>query len=116
MAAYLIGSRWGKNRLCVNISPNKTWEGFAGGFSASLLASVLLALLIDIPPMPFLYVGVICGFAGQLGDLAESVIKRESWVKDSGGLIPGHGGVLDRFDSTLINGLLVYILFGVILR
>ncbi len=116
VAAYLIGSRWGKNLLCVNISPNKTWEGFVGGFSASLLASVLLALLMEIPPMPFLYVGGICGFAGQLGDLAESVIKRESWVKDSGGLIPGHGGVLDRFDSTLINGLLVYILFGVILR
>lgn len=116
VAAYLIGSRWGRNLLCVNVSPNKTWEGFIGGFSAALLSGVLLAFILEIPPIPFLYVGIICGFAGQLGDLAESVIKRESWVKDSGSLIPGHGGVLDRFDSTLINGLLVYVLFGVILR
>ncbi len=116
VAAYLIGSRWGRTLLCVNVSPNKTWEGFFGGFSAALLASVLLAFILEIPPIPFVYVGIICGFAGQLGDLAESVIKRESWVKDSGALIPGHGGVLDRFDSTLINGLLVYVLFGVILR
>lgn len=116
VAAYLIGSKWGRNPLCHNISPNKTWEGFIGGFSASILASVLLAFVLEIPPVPFLFVGFICGFAGQLGDLAESVIKRESLVKDSGSVIPGHGGVLDRFDSTLINGLLIYILFGVILR
>jgi phosphatidate cytidylyltransferase len=116
VAAYLIGSKWGRNLLCENISPNKTWEGFLGGFSAALLASVAFAFILEIPPLPFLFVGIICGIAGQLGDLAESVIKRETWVKDSGSLIPGHGGVLDRFDSTLINGLLVYILFGVILR
>ncbi|MDI9369706.1 MAG: phosphatidate cytidylyltransferase [Synergistaceae bacterium] len=116
VAAYLIGSKWGHTPLCENISPNKTWEGFIGGFSAAILASVLLAFVLEIPPVPFLFVGLICGFAGQLGDLAESVIKRESWVKDSGNIIPGHGGVLDRFDSVLINGLLIYTLFGVILR
>ena len=68
-----------------------------------------------MPPFPFLYIGIICGFAGQLGDLGESLIKREVEVKDSGRLIPGHGGVLDRFDSILINGTLTFFLFGVIL-
>lgn len=116
VAAYLIGSKWGRTRMCENISPKKTWEGFSGGLSASILAGALTAYILESPPLPFLYVGLICGVAGQIGDLGESVIKRETGVKDSGRIIPGHGGVLDRFDSTLISGLLVYVLFGVILR
>ena len=116
VAAYLIGSRWGRIRLCENVSPKKTWEGFIGGLSASVLAGVSVAYILETQPMPFIYVGLICGIAGQIGDLAESVIKRETGVKDSGKLIPGHGGILDRFDSVLVSGLLVYVIFGVILR
>ena len=116
VAAFLIGSRWGRTPLCENVSPKKTWEGFVGGLSGAILAGVSSAYFLAMPPMPFLCIGVICGIAGQLGDLAESVIKRETGVKDSGKLIPGHGGVLDRFDSVLVSSLLVYVLFGVILR
>ena len=116
VAAYLIGSLWGKTPLCENVSPKKTWEGFLGGIAGALLASAAVAYILETSPLPFLSIGLICGVAGQLGDLAESVIKRETGVKDSGKIIPGHGGILDRFDSVLINGLLVYVLFGVILR
>jgi len=116
VAAYLIGSRWGRIRLCENVSPKKTWEGFIGGLSAAVLAGVSVAYILETPPLPFIYVGLICGIAGQIGDLAESVIKRETGVKDSGRIIPGHGGILDRFDSVLVSGLLVYVIFGVILR
>lgn len=116
VAAYLIGSRWGKIKLCENVSPKKTWEGFLGGLAGALLSAVSVAYVLGSPPLPFLYVGLICGVAGQVGDLAESVIKRETGVKDSGRIIPGHGGVLDRFDSVLISGLLIYVIFGVILR
>ncbi len=116
VAAYLVGSKWGRKKLCENISPNKTWEGFLGGLSASLLAGVGLAYYLAADPLPFIYIGLICGIAGQIGDLGESVIKRETGVKDSGRLIPGHGGALDRFDGILASGLLVYVLFGVILR
>ena len=115
VAAYLVGSQWGKNKFCEAVSPKKTWEGFGGGVGGSILASVLIAYYSAMPPFPFLYIGIICGFAGQLGDLGESLIKREVEVKDSGRLIPGHGGVLDRFDSILINGTLTFFLFGVIL-
>ncbi len=116
VAAYLVGSKWGRTKLCENISPNKTWEGFLGGMSAALLAGVGFAYVLGATPFPFLFVGLICGIGGQIGDLGESVIKRETGVKDSGRIIPGHGGALDRFDSILVNGLLVYVLFGVILR
>ncbi|MGI6784462.1 MAG: phosphatidate cytidylyltransferase [Aminivibrio sp.] len=116
VAAYLVGSKWGRNKLCENISPKKTWEGFLGGASAALLAGGGFAAALNASPLPFIYVGLICGIAGQIGDLAESVIKRETGVKDSGSIIPGHGGALDRFDSVLVSGLLIYVLFGVILR
>ena len=70
---------------------------------------------MEQPPYPLFIIGVICGIAGQLGDLAESLVKRELGEKDSGALIPGHGGVLDRFDSILLNGLLTYLVFGLLL-
>ncbi len=113
--AYLIGSRWGKNKLCDNISPNKTWEGFIGGFIGSILMIAVVVFVLEQPPFPLFLVGLICGTAGQMGDLAESLLKREVEVKDTGNLIPGHGGVLDRFDSILLNGLLTYLVFGVVL-
>ncbi len=113
--AYLVGSKWGRIKLCENISPKKTWEGFIGGVMGSVLMIAAIVFLLEQPPFPLFLISLICGVAGQLGDLAESLIKRETGVKDAGRLIPGHGGVLDRFDSILINGLLTYLLFGVIL-
>lgn len=113
--AYFVGSRWGRSSLCEYISPRKTVEGFIGGAMGSLLTCALVIFLMEQPPYPLFIIGVICGIAGQLGDLAESLVKRELGEKDSGGLIPGHGGVLDRFDSILLNGLLTYLVFGLLL-
>jgi len=113
--AFLVGSKWGRTRLCEKVSPHKTWEGFVGGVLGSILMISLIVYYTEQPPLPLLLIGFICAFAGQLGDLAESLIKREVGVKDAGSLIPGHGGVLDRFDSILINGLLTYLFFGIIL-
>ncbi|MDR3264900.1 MAG: phosphatidate cytidylyltransferase [Synergistaceae bacterium] len=115
VTAYLVGVRWGKIKLCENISPKKTWEGFIGGVLGSVLMIAVIVFATEQPPFPLFLIGLICSFAGQLGDLAESLIKREAGAKDAGRLIPGHGGVLDRFDSILINGLLTYLIFGVLL-
>ncbi len=114
VAAYIVGSRLGRNLLCKNISPNKTWEGFFGGAAASLLCGGSLALIFSFPPLPLLLMGLLCGVAGQLGDLGESVLKREAGVKDTGSIIPGHGGLLDRFDSILVNGTLAFVIFELI--
>ncbi|MCR5347929.1 MAG: phosphatidate cytidylyltransferase [Fretibacterium sp.] len=113
--AYLVGRRWGRNRLCDQISPMKTWEGFIGGAVGSMFVNAAVIYFLEQPPYPLFIIGLICGVAGQFGDLAESLLKRELGVKDSGHLIPGHGGVLDRFDSILLNGLLTYLVFEVIL-
>jgi phosphatidate cytidylyltransferase len=115
VTAYLVGSRWGRTVLCETISPNKTWEGFIGGALGSFLMIGLIVFYREQPPFPLFLIGAICALAGQLGDLAESLVKREMGAKDAGKLIPGHGGVLDRFDSILINGLLTYLLFGIVL-
>ncbi|MDR1730696.1 MAG: phosphatidate cytidylyltransferase [Synergistaceae bacterium] len=114
VTAYLVGVQWGKKRLCENVSPQKTWEGFIGGVMGSVLMIAVIVFATEQPPFPLFLIGLICGLPGQLGDLAESLIKRETGAKDTGNLIPGHGGVLDRFDSILINGLLTYLFFGVI--
>ena len=113
--AYIVGKKWGRMLLCENISPGKTWEGFFGGAMGSILMSAVLIYFLEQPPYPLFIIGIICGTAGQFGDLAESIVKREMNVKDSGSLIPGHGGVLDRFDSILINGLLTYLMFGALM-
>jgi len=100
-AAYFIGRWWGRHPLFKRVSPNKTWEGAVAGFIASVGSFLLLGLWV----LPFLSIadlvvcGVVVGVLGQLGDLAESLLKRDSGVKDSSLIIPGHGGILDRFDS-----------------
>ena len=109
--AYLVGSRWGTVRVCPHISPHKSLEGFIGGFVASTLFGALCALFFKFSPMAFILVGAACGSAGQLGDLVESLIKRENDVKDSGHIFPGHGGFLDRFDSVLVNTLCAWMIW-----
>ena len=113
VAAYLGGRAFGISKLCKYVSPGKTWAGFVSGLLGSMLINALALYLLTLPVYPLLFVGIICGIAGQAGDLAESLIKREADIKDSGNLIPGHGGFLDRFDSILINGALTYLLLGV---
>jgi phosphatidate cytidylyltransferase len=114
VAAYLVGSHWGKTRLCPSVSPKKSIEGFAGGLAGSILCGGGLSFLWGVAPLPLVLIALICGTFGQAGDLAESLIKREAGVKDSGDLIPGHGGFLDRFDSILVSSVLVFAFFGVL--
>lgn len=114
VAAYLVGSKWGRTPLCPEVSPRKTIEGFVGGFAGSLLCGGTLSFIWRLGPVPMLLIALFCGTFGQIGDLAESLLKREAAVKDSGDLIPGHGGILDRFDSILVNAVLVFIVFGVL--
>ncbi|WMX15019.1 MULTISPECIES: phosphatidate cytidylyltransferase [unclassified Aureispira] len=100
--AYLLGSKIGKNKMFPRISPNKTWEGTFSGVAGAILTGYLCSLVF-VPlnlPMPF-WIGLacICTFFGILGDLVESMFKRSLGIKDSGNLLPGHGGFLDRFDA-----------------
>lgn len=101
--AYLVGRKIGKTKLAPHISPNKTIEGSVGGTaSAVILSAVYLYFFpLDMPYFQTLVFMAILSVAGQLGDLVESAFKRHYGVKDSGNLFPGHGGVLDRFDSIL---------------
>lgn len=116
VSAYIVGTLWGRHKLCDNISPNKTWEGFCSGVAGSFLMAAAIAYVRSFPPLPLLIVGLICGIAGQMGDLCESILKREASVKDTGKILPGHGGMLDRFDSVLISLTLVYFVFEVAWR
>lgn len=113
--AFLVGSKWGTVHICPHVSPNKSIEGFIGGFVASVLCGGVCALVFRFSPLAFILVGAACGSFGQLGDLVESMIKREHGVKDSGHILPGHGGFLDRFDSVLINALCAWIIWWGIL-
>ncbi|MCF8221687.1 MAG: phosphatidate cytidylyltransferase [Bacteroidales bacterium] len=114
--AYIFGSWLGKHKLLDRISPEKTWEGFFAGFIISLLTAWLISGWITwLDLTGWLIVAVIISAAGTTGDLIESLFKRNAGVKDSGALLPGHGGVLDRFDSLIISLPLVYVflvLFG----
>jgi phosphatidate cytidylyltransferase len=100
--AYLIGSKLGKNKLFERISPKKTWEGTLGGALCAVLMAWLISHYVpDLSPAQWLGLGLVVGVFGTLGDLVESMLKRSIGVKDSGDLLPGHGGLLDRFDSFL---------------
>ncbi|SMO53653.1 phosphatidate cytidylyltransferase [Melghirimyces algeriensis] len=102
-AAYFLGKRWGKRKLWPSVSPNKTWEGSLGGVGFSLIVSFVHAILFPALGDMFVVLGIgfLVSVMGQFGDLIESAVKRSMGVKDSGTLLPGHGGVLDRFDSLL---------------
>lgn len=111
-AAYLVGSKLGKHKLAPRISPNKSWEGFIAGIIASMLVWCLLVPLPGVAisiPMALCF-GLVCGLMSVLGDLAESRIKRNSGVKDSGTIMPGHGGLLDRTDSLFLAAVTSFIL------
>jgi phosphatidate cytidylyltransferase len=98
--AYLIGSRFGKHPLHPRISPKKTWEGTLGGVAVTFIVAFLLDVIIDeIRLIDWLVLAAIVSVFGTMGDLVESMLKRSVGVKDSGNLLPGHGGVLDRFDA-----------------
>lgn len=121
-AAYAVGRAIGRHRLIPEISPNKTWEGAIGSLIATpIVAAALMMVLAASPfaaiglappltPAVALGIGVAVSLAAQLGDLVESALKRAAHVKDAGGLIPGHGGVLDRIDSLTFVAVVVYYL------
>ena len=109
-AAYLVGKAIGKHPLAPTISPNKTWEGAIAGLVGAMVAAVVAAWALDLDASQPLIVtlGALMGVAGQAGDLFESKLKRLAEVRESGSLLPGHGGVLDRLDSIVFNLALVY--------
>ncbi len=108
--AYFIGSAIGKHKLFERISPKKSWEGAIAGFVFSIFGFVL-TMYLAVPQFPLelsFILGAVIGIVGTIGDLAESQLKRDTKVKDSSNLIPGHGGFLDRFDSILFSSPIVF--------
>jgi phosphatidate cytidylyltransferase len=109
--AYYAGKRFGKTKLSPRISPQKTVEGLIGGIIASVVTAVVIQTTFfnEFPLVHAIIVGVVLSVAGVIGDLAESMWKRSAAVKDSGTLIPGHGGFLDRLDSILFTAPILYV-------
>ena len=110
-AAYILGSAWGRHKLMKKISPNKTIEGTLAGFVVALLSALVCHFwfIKGISVFDSLVIGAICGSVGQYGDLVESMIKRNVGVKDTSTIIPGHGGMMDRFDSPLLSAPIIYL-------
>ncbi len=110
--AYFAGHSFGRHKLFERISPKKTWEGFAGGVLGSVLGALAVRWLLmrgDLTPAGAVVVGLGAAVLGPIGDLAESMVKRAAGVKDSGKIIPGHGGLLDRIDALLFVGPWIYV-------
>jgi phosphatidate cytidylyltransferase len=117
-AAFYAGSRWGRHKLSPRVSPKKSWEGAAANVAGGLLAACVCRLTF-FPQLGWrdaLVLGVLLSVAGQLGDAFESLLKRGAGVKDSSGILPGHGGFLDRLDSIFFNGPILYYYHQAFLR
>jgi phosphatidate cytidylyltransferase len=113
--AYVIGKSMGKNKLFKSVSPKKTIEGFLGGLGFSIFMSVLLAqYYIEQSAFLWIIIALIVGIFGTLGDLIESKFKRIAGVKDSGRIMPGHGGILDRLDSIIFAGPFVFLFYQIL--
>ncbi len=110
-AAYFIGSAYGLHKLMPRVSPKKSWEGAIAGFIFAVIGLVVAkSLVLEFLTMfQAIIIGIIVGLFGQIGDLIESLIKRDANVKDSSAIIPGHGGIFDRFDSLLFTAPIVYL-------
>ncbi len=109
--AYFIGSAWGKHKIFPRVSPNKSWEGSMAGLIGSFIALALIVRAGWLPGLDYtdaFVLGLITGVAGQLGDFAQSLVKRDVGLKDSSNLLPGHGGAWDRLDSILFAAPLSY--------
>lgn len=108
--AYLAGKSLGRRKLFERISPNKTWEGFIGGVLMAVITGIILSRYFGVFPLwSWVCIALIIGIFGTFGDLVESMLKRNIGVKDSGNILPGHGGLLDRFDGLLMAAPLVYL-------
>ena len=109
ICAYFTGVTMGKHKLCPKISPKKTWEGAIGGVLGSVILSGIFGLIFVRPFIVHcLIIGFIASIVSMFGDLTASIFKRKMGIKDYGNLIPGHGGILDRFDSVLFTGPVIY--------
>ena len=123
VAAYEVGSRWGRHKLCPQLSPKKSVEGAVAGLLASMIGAVLLNWMMpyllgnaemasELPAWwSMLILGALAGVAGQCGDLVASLVKRYCGIKDYANFLPGHGGIMDRFDSNLLCGSMIYVCF-----
>lgn len=110
---FFAGTTFGKHPLAPSISPKKSWEGLAGSFALTMAVGVLGAIyLLDINPIIGVILGLLTPITATVGDLAESLIKRDLDLKDMGSLLPGHGGILDRLDSLLLTAPFVYLLLA----
>lgn len=115
MAAYFVGRKFGKKKLCKDISPKKTVEGSIAGVLAVVIVFGILTTVynlyfaMNLPMMSMLLAGLVASIAGQFGDLSASTIKRYCKVKDFGKIMPGHGGILDRFDSIMFVAPIIYL-------
>ena len=132
MAAYFVGSRWGKHKMAPKLSPKKTVEGGLAGLLGALLTTLVMVGIYKLVGMwytpfkpyaanvpsiwSFIPLGLVSGVASTLGDLSASMVKRYCGIKDFGTLLPGHGGIMDRMDSVLFNGVVVYTFFLMIMR
>ena len=104
IGAYFVGRRWGRHKLAIRVSPGKTWEGFFGGVASVVVLTCIVAYMLPqhmahLSLVTVTLLGLAVAGASVLGDLTVSMVKRESGVKDSGRLLPGHGGLLDRIDG-----------------
>jgi phosphatidate cytidylyltransferase len=110
--AYAVGSLIGKHAVASSVSPGKTWEGCAGGMAASIIVAVALSFWFQLPLQwwQMAIAGIVIGTFSQMGDMVESLLKRNMKTKDTGSLLPGHGGILDRIDSHLLIAPIAYYL------